>query len=175
MPPADDIEFTEDNVAMLDKNNQRTSVYYAVQKANALIADLDEVLKSVSFAGVMPIAVKSATKEEQDTDDKAMRYLAKIDGAVITAEDFDVLKSAAADHNALISRFSDEGGNEGYMLVNYGDPGRNKPANVTLNLIDCNEAIIYRNGKPQTVSVKNNKLTVALGAGEGVYLIPYKK
>lgn len=175
MPPADDIEFTEDNVAMLDKNNQRTSVYYAVQKANALIADLDEVLKSVSFAGVMPIAVKSATKEEQDTDDKAMRYLAKIDGAVITAEDFDVLKSAAADHNALISRFSDEGGNEGYMLVNYGDPGRNKPANVTLNLIDCNEAIIYRNGKPQTVSVKNNKLTVALEAGEGVYLIPYKK
>ncbi len=175
MPPADDIEFTEDNTAMLDKNNQRTSAYYAVQKANSLIADLDEVLNSVSFKGVLPIAVKGTTEAQKEIDARAMRYLAKIEGAVISAQDFDVLKSASADHNALISRFTDEKGNEGYMVVNYGDPGENQSAAITLELDDCNEAIIYKNGKPQTITVKGNKLTVTLTAGEGAYVIPYKK
>ena len=65
-------------------------------------------------------------------------------------------------------------GNEGFMIVNYNDPNENVTANITLELVDCDKIIVYRNGKAVTENVSGGKFAEAIPAGEGVFVIPYK-
>lgn len=174
-PPAtpDDKEFAERHVAMIDRNGKKTAIYEAVKSANALIYDLDEVMQSVSFCGVYPVYVKN-DKKSNVMDEKALRYLKNTEKIILEVADFNVISGVNTDASIIISQFKDEKGNEGFMIVNYNDPSENVSANVTLDLVDCNKVVVYRNGKAVTESVSGGEFSETLPAGQGVFVLPYK-
>lgn len=172
-PELDDREFGEEHVSMLDRSNGKTSAYYGVKKANELIYDLDEVMMSLTWHGVYPITVKSSTNSEK-TDERAIRYLKSIKGVILDESDFNVVKSVSANGNVLCSQFTDEKDNEGFMLVNYGDPSYEKTVKVEAEFIDCDKIIVYRDGKATVENVGSGKWSEDIPAGKGVFIIPYK-
>ena len=172
-PELDEREFGEEHVSMLDRSNGKTSAYYGVKKANELIYDLDEVMMSLTWHGVYPITVKSSTDSEK-TDERAIRYLKSIKGVILDESDFNVVKSVSANGNVICSQFTDEKDNEGFMLVNYGDPSYEKTVKVEAEFIDCDKIIVYRDGKATVENVGNGKWSEDIPAGKGVFIIPYK-
>lgn len=172
-PELDEREFGEEHVSMLDRSNGKTSAYYGVKKANELIYDLDEMMMSLTWHGVYPITVKSSTDSEK-TDERAIRYLKSIKGVILDESDFNVVKSVSANGNVLCSQFTDEKDNEGFMLVNYGDPSYEKTVKVEAEFIDCDKIIVYRDGKATVETVGNGKWSEDIPAGKGVFVIPYK-
>lgn len=172
-PELDEREFGEEHVSMLDRSNGKTSAYYGVKKANELIYDLDEVMMSLTWHGVYPITVKSSTDSEK-MDERAIRYLKSIKGVILDESDFNVVKSVSANGNVLCSQFTDEKDNEGFMLVNYGDPSYEKTVKVEAEFIDCDKIIVYRDGKATVENVGNGKWSEDIPAGKGVFIIPYK-
>ena len=172
-PELDEREFGEEHVSMLDRSNEKTSAYYGVKKTNELIYDLDEVMMSLTWHGVYPITVKSSTDSEK-TDERAIRYLKSIKGVILDESDFNVVKSVSANGNVLCSQFTDEKDNEGFMLVNYGDPSYEKTVKVEAEFIDCDKIIVYRDGKATVENVGNGKWSEDIPAGKGVFIIPYK-
>lgn len=172
-PELDEREFGEEHVSMLDRSNGKTSAYYGVKKANELIYDLDEVMMSLTWHGVYPITVKSSTDSEK-MDERAIRYLKSIKSVILDESDFNVVKSVSANGNVLCSQFTDEKDNEGFMLVNYGDPSYEKTVKVEAEFIDCDKIIVYRDGKATVENVGNGKWSEDIPAGKGVFIIPYK-
>ncbi len=172
-PELDEREFGEEHVSMLDRSNGKTSAYYGVKKANELIYDLDEVMMSLTWHGVYPITVKSST-DSGVADERAIRYLKSIKGVILDESDFNVVKSVSANGNVLCSQFTDEKDNEGFMLVNYGDPSYEKTVKVEAEFIDCDKIIVYRDGKAIVENVGNGKWSEDIPAGKGVFIIPYK-
>ena len=69
---------------------------------------------------------------------------------------------------------TDENGNEGLMLVNYGDPSYGKSNTVDIEFIDCDKVVVYRDGKATVEDVKNGKFSETISAGKGVFVVPYK-
>ena len=169
------IEFKEDNKAILDREGNTTSIFEAVKSANDLIYSLDEVMQSVTFQGVYPVYVK---RDDATSDHYIKLAIDKLKTrekvALDIKADCNVLSGVTTDTSVILSQFIDENNNECFMLVNYSDPTENLTANVTLDLIDCDKAIVYRNGKAVTVDVTGGKLTEKLPAGQGVFVIPYK-
>ena len=172
-PELDEREFGEEHISMIDRSNQRTSAYYGVKKANELIYDLDEVMMSLNWHGVYPIIVKSVTNSEK-MDERAIKYLKSIKSVILDESDFNVVKSISANGNVLCSQFTDEKNNEGFMLVNYGDPSYEKTVKVGAEFIDCDKIIVYRDGKATVENIENGKLSEDIPAGKGVFVIPYK-
>ena len=107
-------------------------------------------------------------------DEKALRYLKNTEKIILEVADFNVISGVNTDASLIISQFKDEKGNEGFMIVNYNDPSENVSANVTLDLVDCNKVVVYRNGKAVTESVSGGEFSETLPAGQGVFVLPYK-
>lgn len=172
-PELDEKEFGEEHVSMIDRSGNPTSAYYGVKKANELIYDLDEVMMSLDWHGVYPLTTEAQTDSEK-ADAKAFRYLNSVKSVILSEADFNVVKSVRADGNALCSLFTDENDNEGFMLVNYGDPSYGKSVKIDMEFIDCDKVIVYRDGKASVEDVKNGTFGETIAAGKGVFVIPYK-
>ena len=167
-PPVDDLENKEEDYAMMDRDGNLTETYYAVKKANTVINNLDEVLLSSDWQGIYPI------QKNKNRDKNAFSYVQKFDNILVEIADMNTVKSFDADNNALVGMFTDENGNEGFLIVNYGDPTEEIDITVTAEFIDCNKLIVYRDGLPTTIDLVGGKAELPLSAGEGVYVIPYK-
>lgn len=172
-PELDEREFGEEHVSMIDRNGARTSAYGGVKAANSLIFDLDEVMQSITWKGVYPVEVKGTSGSEKK-DEWAFKYLKSVKSVILEESDFDTVKSVKATANAICSRFTDENGNEGLMLVNYGDPSYGKSNTVDIEFIDCDKVVVYRDGKATVEDVKNGKWSETVSAGKGVFVVPYK-
>ena len=62
------------------------------------------------------------------------------------------------------------------MVVNYNDPQNVKSNNVTMNFnaqYGYNKAIVYVGGEKTVKDISYNTLDLQLGAGEGVFVIPF--
>ena len=66
-----------------------------------------------------------------------------------------------------------EQGYQGFLATNFNDPLSGKEGDVTLTFKKCNKAIVYVKGEPKTVDLKDGKLTERVGAGEGIFVVPY--
>ena len=60
-------------------------------------------------------------------------------------------------------------------MTNFVDPDvgtQDDTATVNMVITDANRAIVYRNGVPETVEVKDGALTLEVGVGEAAFVIP---
>ena len=112
-------------------------------------------------------------------DSNAYKLLSGELGAYeLSASDTKHLQSVSKSSNScgyLMGVMQDMNGNEGYVLCNYNNHKSDRTQTITLKFAsNVTEAVIYRGGVAQTVSVTNKTLAISLATGEGVIVLPSK-
>ena len=165
-------EFTEEQVGMIDRDGNRTSIYYATAKANNEIKAFDHVLKQFEWQGVFTNDGGKRTDTKRLTTRKIFAKLKnrtpinKIGG----------LDKVYSTQDTLFGHFLDFESNAGYMVVNLNDTSLNLTDQVTMTFeqdYGYKKALCYIGGQKQILEIVNNALTLDLGVGEGVFVIPY--
>ncbi len=60
------------------------------------------------------------------------------------------------------------------MITNFTMPTDDLEDVVKLEFKDCNRALVWANGKRKVYEVRDNKLTLEIPSGEGVFVVPIK-
>ena len=90
--------------------------------------------------------------------------------------EIDCLSEVTSSADTLFGYFMDSEENAGFTIVNYNDSELALNDDVTLKFnVDYgfNKALCYIGGEKTIKEVKNNSLTLELGVGEGVFVVPY--
>ena len=163
-------EFTEEQYAMIDRDGNPTAIYDAVKRANAEILAFDHVLLQFDWQGVFTCEAGQSVSGTASATDASFAKLNRLDLSTISG-----LKSVNASADTLFGYFKDELGNDGYMVVNYNETSENLSDSVTMSF-DAQaytSAVCYVGGEKTIVGLNDGKLTLNLGAGEGVFVIPF--
>ena len=85
------------------------------------------------------------------------------------------ITAVTATEDTVMGCMNDTWGNPGLMVVNYNDTSKNKSntVNIQLKAATYDKAWVYIDGVQDEVPLINGKLTLHLGVGEGVFVIPY--
>ena len=172
-PPVN-FEFGSDQYALLDRSGKKTSVYDAAKKINNEINQFDHVYLQFNknWIGVVPIIGTKNTKGENNSFSLLKDYCADTTFSVKAVKE---LKSVTAEYDTLIGYMKDDFGNPGFMLVNYNDTAKQCKGKVELEFNGAKKALVYRNGKGSLEDVTDNKISLNLGIGEGIFVIPFAK
>ena len=140
---------------------ERTDAYFAVQEVIQEIKAFDHVLGAFDWEGLK--TVTGATHNElSGFDALAGTELGTLRG----------LKKISATFDAIVGQHKDGQGNTGFTVVNYNEPTKGLMNEVVFEFSDAKGVLLYRGGVEMVLKVENNRLTVPLEAGEGVFLIP---
>ncbi len=82
------------------------------------------------------------------------------------------LKSFESTADAIVSEFKDKHGKTAYMAVNYTEPTAGIKNEVTFHFDSVSNVTLIKEGQAQQATIVGNVLTVELGSGEGVFVIP---
>lgn len=177
-------DFTEEQVALIDRAGNPTPTYEASKKAIGEIKKFANTYmhfnkhwkgvytvlgegntSRVDFDNVNRIGNGEHTKRTQS---------AKIDE--LWLQDKGIV-SISATQDTLVGCMQDSWENPGLMLVNYNDTSQNKISKVTMQFQSgqYNKALVYIDGIQYDETLVNDKLNIQLGIGEGVFIVPYKR
>lgn len=156
-PPFDGASYFG-NDALLDRDYQKTPVFDYVKTANQYVQALMPYYKNFEWKGVMTSSEKGGEGNFE---------------SIKRMESAKTLKKVEGTQDTLAGVFEDKDGREGYMVVNFTDPGKKLDSTVTLTLENAGKAIVVLNGEKKTVSVNDGKLILELKSGEGCFVIPY--
>ena len=165
-------EFLEEQVAMIDREGNRTQIYYDVAKANQEIKAFDHVLKQFTWEGVF-------TNDGGKTNERKGISWKKLFSNLknrMSIKNVNGLKKVFSTQDTLFGYFLDFNGNSGFMVVNCNDTSLNLTDEVVLTFeksYGYTKALCYVGGEGKTVNIIDNTLTLNLGIGEGVFVIPY--
>ncbi len=167
-------EFDLGDIGMINRNNQRTSLYYAVQAVNAEIAKFDHVFTSFEYKNT--ILVDGDLSKTVNAGFELFRNNSK----VTTVESTEYLKNAICSQDTLIGVLENEKGFDAYVAVNYTHPSeQNLNDEISLDFSGCRELLVYINGEEMLLTrdseqFKNGIFTATLAPGEGLFIIPLK-
>ena len=141
--------------------------YYWAKEINSEIAAFDHVfLAFENWKGVMPLNGTNNLESDDEYANESFTYLQH------PVTKLDCAKSVSATEDTIIGQFEDKDGRAGLMVVNYNDPLDSVEGTVSFEFENANRALVYRNGVRKVYEVKNNKLNLDLGVGEGIFVIP---
>ena len=138
--------------------------YYYAQTVNQDLLKWDEVLRSFEWQDNMCIKGTSWFYHTSG--------LYEYDPYKVTS--MDIIKSVTATRDTIIGRFSGKNGETGLMITNFSDPVRNLSDTVKITFTDGDYVIVYKDGIRTIQTLNNGQLSVTLGAGDGVFVIPFK-
>lgn len=170
--PAVGTEFLERQTAMIDRSGNKTDIYNAVQKVNQEILSFDHVIKQFKRVGAFTNDAGTTTSGKSRSNNSSFSSLTNR----MSLESIDSLNSVTTSADTLFGYFMDDKDNTGFMVVNYNETSKNITDTVTLNFNSSykfTKAQCYVGGEKIIVDVKDNAVTLTLGAGEGVFVIPY--
>ena len=144
----------------------RTSAYYWAKEVNNEIHSLEKAYLNFRWEGSMYFDAGMKTRQ------------------------FSLLETSLTSHNrltnilsqadTLVGVFSDQdgknGATDGFVVMNYSDPYyANKGAtdNVLLTFDNATHALVYKDGRQYVAKLNSGKLSLALEAGEGVFVVPF--
>lgn len=172
-PPAvEGGEFTEKQVALVDRSGNKTELWTNSQK---LISEINEFSHTYmqfndNWVGVLPLlGTNNTSKDDMYYNNSFDTMVSPLGGA----NRLKGVKSVEATEDSIVGYMQDKDGNPGYMVVNYNDTTENKKSAVTFKFANYNKAYVYIDGAKKEVTLKNNELTLNLDVGEGVFVIPY--
>lgn len=164
-----------------DQQNPTDSEEYYTRFANVNneLAKLGAVYGSFDWKGIILGIGKNNSYIGKDRDYNAYALVKGQIGAYeLTVSNTKNLSGVSTDKtnlNYLMGVMEDMSGNEGYMLCNYNSHESDRTQIITLTFkTNVTEAVVYRNGVAQTVSVTGGKLSIELATGEGVFVLPSK-
>lgn len=143
---------------------QPTAIYNFVQATNAELATLDHVFMAFdTWVGAKTFIPSGATAST------AIAGVADIELGALTN-----VSGVTTDGELVVGEMVDNHGNHGYMLVGYNDPFDGVSTEVSMTFDGADGFIVYRAGDNVRTFVKdtNGLLSLTLGAGEGVFVIP---
>lgn len=163
-------EFAESQEAMIGRNGEKTEIYESVKKANAEILSFDHVLQQFDWLGTFTNDAGQTIDDKSRTENSSFRLLSRISVKSVPS-----LLSVTTSQDTLFGYFNDIDGNDGIMAVNYNETSLGLTDEVTLAFdgTKYNKAVCYIGGKKTIVSLNGGKLDLELGAGEGVFVIPF--
>lgn len=148
--------------ATSDGEPVKTNAYYAVKAINQEIKKFDHVFLEFDWQGTMALAPAHATMSE-------VLQGALKDGSNYEAKNMD----ATATEETIVGCMKDANGNDGYMIVNATEPSAGRTSKVTLRFKGAKKAVAYIEGTETTVTLQDGIYTLEVGAGEGVFIIPF--
>lgn len=141
----------------------RTEAWDNTQTVNMEMKELDHVLLSFDWEGVMKCAGSEATTTAgKNNFSNAKNWIKKHDG----------IKKLTSTEDTIVGVFKDENGYDGFMLVNFSDPLYDASNTVTMELRGATRAVVYIKGQKQIVNLTDGTYTVTLEPGEGQFIIP---
>ena len=144
-----------------------TPSYYWAQEVNAEIAKFDHVYLSFDWDGAMSVKGQYNLEDDEEYENVSFGFYKEL-----TA--LNCATKVTATQDTLIGQFKDDEGRDALMVTNFTMPTDDTDDKVTIDFKDCNRAIVYENGERKVYEVKNNKLTLDIPSGEGVFVIPLK-
>ena len=144
----------------------RTDAYYWAQEVNNEIHSFEKTYLNFKWEGVMYLDAGMTTQQ-----------LALLETCMTSHERLTNIRS---NKDVVVGVFSDKDGangrTDGFMVMNYSDPYyANKGAkdNVVLIFDNATHALVYKDGKQYIATLTDGKLSAYLGAGEGMFVVPY--
>lgn len=169
--PIADGEFASSQYGMIDRNGNKTEIYDAVKQANNELLSFDHVLKQFAWQGVFTCDAGKTITGTSSTSNASFKLLDRISLANVSS-----LSKISASADTLCGYFKDAAGNDGIMVVNYNETTENltDTAELTFDSSKYNAAVCYVGGvKKVFTGLTDGKLSLSLGAGEGIFVIPY--
>ncbi|MCI6734863.1 MAG: hypothetical protein MR437_07310, partial [Clostridiales bacterium] len=149
---------------MLGKDNKPTEIYYYVKNVNVEIQSFASAFLAFDWVKTVGITENGTggnpailkLKDEVDFSDR--KYLNRVDSS----------------GDLLVGCF-ENGGSEGYMVVNYGEPSTTRINEVSLSFKGADYVVVY-GGESKTdaeiVKLNGGKMNFALNGGEGKFIVP---
>ncbi len=169
--PVADGEFASSQYGMIDRSGNKTEIYESVKKANNELLSFDHVLKQFAWQGVFTCDAGKTITGTSSTSNASFKSLDRISLANVSS-----LSKVSASADTLCGYFKDAAGNDGIMVVNYNETTENLTDTVELTFDSSkyNAAVCYVGGvKKVFTGLTDGKLSLSLGAGEGIFVIPY--
>ncbi|MBR2449052.1 MAG: hypothetical protein IKB30_02905 [Clostridia bacterium] len=145
---------------------EKTDKWYWVQQVNQMVKKLDGVIFNFEWEGLYT-NVGTGNFFETVGHFEAVKNL--------DIDSLDGVKSFNSKYNAIVGQYEDADGNKGFMLVNYEEPSIKHTNKVTMKFENADGVLLYRNGDPTTIGLKDKTFTIDLEAGEGVFIVPLNK
>ncbi len=138
---------------------RKTSIYDAVKKVNEQITSFDHVFLRFNWKGCRVV---------RKSDDENIQL-------VSGGYNQGMLRDVSSLRDTLVGCFENpEDGREGYWVVNAQNPYFFEWNEVKLRFDDATHIQYYRAGKEYNVGLDNDGIfNIRLGAGEGIFIIPY--
>ena len=138
--------------------------YFMAQTLNTDLLKWDEVLRGFTWQDNMCV---DGTGWFYKTD-----YLYDYDNYKVAS--MDIIEKITASRETIVGRFTSQAGSVGLMLTNFSDPVRDQSDKVEIVFTDGDYIAVYKDGVRTIQELTNKKYSVTLGAGEAVFVIPYK-
>ncbi|MCI9504196.1 MAG: hypothetical protein HFE26_02235 [Clostridia bacterium] len=140
--------------------------YYWAKEINAEIAAFDHVFLAFDeWKGVMTVNGTNNLENDEEYNNASFILAHPV-------EMLDCATKVSATEDTIIGQFEDKDGRAGLMVVNFNDPLEHLEDTVSFEFKNANRALVYRNGVRKVYEVKDNKLSLTIDEGEGVFVIP---
>ncbi len=146
---------------------EKNDVYEWAKQANNEVLAFSSAYMNFTWNSASVFGKTSITQfNNLKSKASAYGYLSDVSSssASVLVGNFDRNKNTAAQY----------GDNHAYMVVNYGNPGASTTASAIALTFNGTpkRVLVYENGTPRIESLSDNKLTLNLEVGEGVFVIP---
>lgn len=147
---------------MINGKGERTNNYYIVQQVNREILGFDHIFLNYAWQGVM-------TTEGAADSDKYNANFEMLETSLIKVHNR--ISDISSEQDLLTGVFS-ENDNDGFMFVNFADPGKNLSSEVEVKFNDCAKVLVCRHGEVKAYRLSQGIFKTKLDAGEGIFVIP---
>ena len=159
-----------DYTTMLDyKTGEKSSVFYAMATVNRKIQSWSGTYASYEWQGVSTVGDNILFKNKEQPEKffnskvELIKHKIALNGCSMIA----------AEGSAVVGNFKNSNGKYAYMITNAEDPSNKVTTKITITFGDsCSQVKVIRRGIETTVEGSGNSLTLEIGAGEGVFVMP---
>ena len=159
-----------DYTTMLDyKTGEKSSVFYAMATVNREIQSWSGTYASYEWQGVSTVGDNILFKNKEQPE-KFFNSKVELIKHKITLNGCSMI---AAEGSAVVGNFKNSNGKYAYMITNVEDPSNGVTTKITITFSgSCSQVKVIRRGIETTVEVSGNSLTLEIGTGEGVFVMP---
>ncbi len=158
------LEFTMGSPSMITKDGKKTDLYTAVKNVNANLQNLDEAYLDFSWQGAMTLKGSEVTGIV-----KQYELLSH------SLTEIKAISNIACTQNTLIGSFKDGDGRDGFLITNFSDPSLLAKDKISLDFNGANAALVYHGNEKNVVELNSSHFEMTLDAGDGIFVIPFKK
>ena len=163
-------EFYDDDANFVDTFGRPNKLYYIMQKIHGEMQKAAKVLTRFEFEG----AKVFTTENIPGYLEHATTFNEHVEKGWITDDKLHLIKSVKLQDDGIVlvtELKDDETGELGYYIVNVTDPMQKLSQTVTVEF-KGNSLFVLENGEESKLDLQEGKTAFALGAGQGVFVIP---